>query len=60
MDQVNNTNSNVRYIGGDVDDFYGDYRLFEVSSKLTEEEFIDVMNELNESINKKNDNEIKL
>lgn len=59
MDNIDSSTSNVRYIDGDVDDFYGDYRPFEVSSKLTEEEFIDVMNELNESINKKYDNEIK-
>ena len=31
-----------------------------VSHMITEEDFVDVMNELNASINKENDNEIKL
>lgn len=57
MDQVNNTTSNVRYIDGDFD---SDYSPLGENNKLTEEEFVDIMNELNESINKKNDNEIKL
>lgn len=66
MDNINSSTSNVRYIDGDVDDCFNpsldlNYkRSFEVSSKITEEEFVDVMNELNESINKKYDNEIKL
>lgn len=66
MYNINSSTSNVRYIDGDVDDCFNpsldlNYKRFsEVSSKITEEEFIDVMNELNESINKKYDNEIKL
>lgn len=62
MDNSDNSISNVRYIDGDFDsDVIYDYdRPQGVSPKLTEEEFVDVMNELNESINKKNDNEIKL
>lgn len=60
MDQVNNSTSNVRYIDGDFDSDVIYDRPQGVSPKITEEEFIDVMNELNESINKKYDNEIKL
>lgn len=53
--------NNVRYIDGDFDsDVIYDYdRPQGVSHIITEEEFVDVMNELNESINKKYDNEIK-
>lgn len=62
MDNINSSTSNVRYIDGDFDsDVIYDYdRPQGVSHIITEEEFIDVMNELNESINKKYDNEIKL
>ena len=62
MDNINSSTSNVRYIDGDFDsDVIYDYdRPQGVSHIITEEEFIDVMNELNESINKKSDNEIKL
>lgn len=62
MDNINSSTSNVRYIDGDFDsDVIYDYdRPQGVSHIITEEEFIDVMNELNESINKKNDNEIKI
>lgn len=62
MDTVNNTTSNVRYIDGDFDsDVIYDYdRPQGVSHMITEEDFVDVMNELNASINKENDNEIKL
>lgn len=43
-------------IDGDVDDFYyGNYGLSDVSPKITEEEFVDVMNQLNNSINKNNE-----
>lgn len=61
MDNINSSTSNVRYIDGDFDsDVIYDYdRPQGVSHIITEEEFIDVMNELNESINKKYDNEIK-
>lgn len=62
MDNINSSTSNVRYIDGDFDsDVIYDYdRPQGVSHIITEEEFVDVMNELNESINKKYDNEIKL
>lgn len=62
MDNINSSTSNVRYIDGDFDsDVIYDYdRPQGVSHIITEEEFVDVMNEINESINKKNDNEIKL
>lgn len=52
MDNINSSTSNIRYIDGDVDDCFNpsldlNYKRFsEVSSKITEEEFIDVMNEL--------------
>ena len=55
MDNIDNSTSNVRYIDGDFDsDIIYDYdRPQGVSSKITEEEFVDVMNQLNDSINKK-------
>lgn len=55
MDQINDSASNVRYIDGDFDD---DYKPFGVSSEITEEEFVDIMNQLNDSINKNNELEL--
>ena len=49
MDIINSSASNVRYINGDFDsDVIYDYdRPQGVSPKITEEEFVAVMNELN-------------
>lgn len=60
MDNIDNSTSNVRYIDGDFDsDIIYDYdRPQGVSSKITEEEFVDVMNQLNDSINKNNELEL--
>lgn len=57
MDNIDSSTSNVRYIDGDFDsDVIYDYdRPQGVSSKITEEEFVDVMNQLNDSINKNNE-----
>lgn len=58
MDNIDNSISNVRYIDGvfDSDVIYD--RPQGVSSKITEEEFVDVMNQLNDSINKNNELEL--
>lgn len=57
MDNIDSSTSNVRYIDGDFDsDVIYDYdRPQEVSHIITEEEFVDVMNQLNDSINKNNE-----
>lgn len=55
MDQVHDSVSNVRYIDGDFD---GGYKPFGVSPEITEEEFVDIMNQLNDSINKNNELEL--
>lgn len=57
MDNIDNSTSNVRYIDGDFD---SDYIPFGDNNYITEEKFINTINKFNESINKKNDNEIKL
>ena len=55
MDNIDSSTSNVRYIDGDFD---GDYKPFGVSPEITEEEFVDIMNQLNDSINKNNELEL--
>lgn len=57
MDNIDSSTSNVRYIDGDFDsDVIYDYdRPQGVSHIITEEEFVDVMNQLNDSINKNNE-----
>ena len=55
MDNIDNSISNVRYIDGDFDSDVIYDRPQGVSSKITEEEFVDVMNQLNDSINKNNE-----
>lgn len=57
MDNIDNSTSNVRYIDGDFD---SDYIPFGYNNYITEEKFINTINKVNESINKKYDNEIKL
>ena len=54
-DNIDNSISNVRYIDGDFDSDVIYDRPQGVSSKITEEEFVDVMNQLNDSINKNNE-----
>ena len=55
MDNIDSSTSNVRYIDGDFDSDVIYDRPQGVSSKITEEEFVDVMNQLNDSINKNNE-----
>lgn len=57
MDNIDSSTSNVRYIDGDFDsDVIYDYDQPQgVSHIITEEEFVDVMNQLNDSINKNNE-----
>lgn len=55
MDNSDNSISNVRYIDGDFDSDVIYDRPQGVSHIITEEEFVDVMNQLNDSINKNNE-----